>query len=133
MGTKPLTLPIVMALIGYLGVANAQTITVDIAGDVIDVDPATATAAHLPGPDGHVSFSEAMIASNNTPGRQTIGFAIPTSEWTYLPWYYPGRAVVHTVGGSYWRASDPVTIDGRTQTAFTGDTNPNGRELVLFG
>ncbi|MCB9898410.1 MAG: right-handed parallel beta-helix repeat-containing protein [Planctomycetes bacterium] len=115
------------------GVALAQTITVDIASDVIDIDPNTVTVADLPGPDGHVSFSEAMAASNNTPGHQTIGFAIPTSEWTYLDWYLPGRAVVHTIGGFYWRAYDEVTIDGTTQTAFTGDTNPDGGEVVLWG
>ncbi|MEQ1904540.1 MAG: hypothetical protein ABL888_10170 [Pirellulaceae bacterium] len=111
---------------------DAQTITVDIAdGDVIDVNPDTATVADLPGPDGHVSFSEAMIASNNTPGRQIIGFAIPQSQWTYLPWYYPGRAVI-TGMMFYANAYDEVIIDGRTQTAFTGNTNPNGNEVVIL-
>ena len=38
---------------------------------------ATGTIADLPGPDGLVSFSEAMIAANNTPGADTIAFAIP--------------------------------------------------------
>lgn len=125
------------AIVGVLGifgpVALAQTITVDISDDVIDINPDTATLADLPGPDGKISFSEAMIASNNTPGRQTIGFAIPTSEWNYLDWYYPGRAVVHSIGGFNWQVFDEVTIDGRTQTAFTGDTNPNGQEVVLHG
>jgi hypothetical protein len=109
--------------------ALAQTIYVDISdADVIDVDPNTATVADLPGPDGHISYGEALIAANNTPGRQTIGFRIPTSDWTYLAWYYPGRAVVHGFG---WPVYDEVTIDGRTQTAFTGDTNPNGWEVVI--
>jgi Right handed beta helix region len=121
-------------MLGTAGsIAAGQTITVDISSDIIDVDPETATVADLPGPDGHISFSEAMSASNNTPGRQTIGFAIPTSDWTYLSWYFPGRAVVHTVVGFYWRAYDEVTIDGRTQTAFTGDTHPGGCEVVLWG
>lgn len=111
----------------------AQTIMVDLADDQIDVDPETATLADLPGPDGHISFSEAVIASNHTPGRQTIGFAVPTSEWTYLNWYYPGRAVVHAAPAFYWGVYDEVTIDGRTQTAFTGDTNPSGNEVVLLG
>ena len=114
------------------GFASAQTITVDITdADVIDVNPDTATIADLPGPDGHISFSEAMIASNNTPGRQTVGFAIPTSEWTYLPWYYPGRAVIHGMM-FYANAYAEVTIDGTTQTAFTGDTNPAGHEVVIL-
>lgn len=111
---------------------KAQTITVDLSdADIIDVNPDTATVADLPGPDGRISFSEAMIASNNTPGRQTVGFAIPTSEWTYLPWYYPGRAVV-TGMMFYANAHDEVTIDGTTQTAFTGDTNPDGQEVVIL-
>jgi hypothetical protein len=126
---------LVMSLI-LLSVAgtncDAQTITVDIAdGDVIDVNPDTATVADLPGPDGHISFSEAMIASNNTPGRQIIGFAIPESQWTYLPWYYPGRAVI-TGMMFYANAYDEVIIDGRTQTAFSGNTNPNGNEVVIL-
>ncbi|NOT30366.1 MAG: right-handed parallel beta-helix repeat-containing protein [Planctomycetes bacterium] len=108
---------------------GAQTITVDIEdASIFDVDPDTATVADLPGPDGHISFGEAMVASNNTPGRQTVAFAIPTSEWTHYPEWYPGRAVI--VG---WvpnmSANDEVTIDGTTQTAFTGDTNPNGWEV----
>ncbi|MBK7876607.1 MAG: right-handed parallel beta-helix repeat-containing protein [Planctomycetes bacterium] len=121
-----------LALTTVVGLAQAQTITVDVTdGDAIDVDPGTATIADLPGPDGHISFSEAMIASNNTPGRQTIAFAIPTSEWTYLPGIYPGRAVI-TGMMFYANATEPVTIDGTTQTAFTGDTNPNGKEVVIF-
>lgn len=120
-----------LALTGMVHAAGAQTITVDIEdADIIDVDPDTATVADLPGPDGHISFSEAMIASNNTPGRQTVGFAIPTSEWNYLDWYYPGRAVVHGMM-FYGNANEEVTIDGRTQTAFTGDTNPDGWEVVI--
>ncbi|MFO0840542.1 MAG: right-handed parallel beta-helix repeat-containing protein [Phycisphaerae bacterium] len=123
----------IAAIVGTIGpLALAQTITVDISdADVIDIDPNTATVADLPGPDGHISFSEAMIASNNTPGRQTVGFAIPTSEWTYLPWYYPGRAVI-TGMMFYANAYDTVTIDGTTQTAFTGDTNPDGWEVVIL-
>ena len=112
--------------------ASAQTITVTISSDVIDVDWQTATIDDLPGPDGEISFSEAMIAANHTPGHQTIGFAIPASDWT-LQFAYPGRAVLRTIGGYYFRASDEVTIDGTTQTAYTGDTNPDGGEVVIYG
>ena len=130
----PKILPLALTLIIWLfaGVSFGQTITVDITdGDAIDINPDTATVADLPGPDGHVSFSEAMIASNNTPGRQVIAFAIPQSQWTYLPWYYPGRAVI-TGMMFYANAYDEVIIDGRTQTAFTGNTNPNGNEVVIL-
>lgn len=125
------TLPTALLLL-LASTGSAQTITVDIADtELIDVDPDTATVADLPGPDGHISFSEAMIASNNTPGRQTVGFAIPTSEWTYLPTFYPGRAPV--TGLMFYGAQDEVTIDGTTQTAFTGDTNPDGHEVMIAG
>ncbi len=111
--------------------ATAQTITVDIEDsssfDVAD----TATVADLPGPDGHISFGEAMVASNNTRGRQTIAFAIPTSAWTHLPAFYPGRAVIFGWVPNM-SANDEVTIDGTTQTTFTGDTNPNGWEVQFL-
>jgi hypothetical protein len=112
--------------------AHAQTITVDCGLDPIDIDPATATLADLPGPDGKISLSEAMIVSNNTPGRQTIAFAIPPAEWQWQG-LYPGRAVIWTSYSFYLTAYDAVTIDGTTQTAFTGDTNPTGAEVMLFG
>ncbi len=102
----------------------AQTITVTTVADLRDAGY-SATVATLPGPDGLVSFAEAMIAANNTPGRQTIGFAIPAGQLT------AGRAVVHTGGGVGIRASDEVAIDGATQTVFGGDTNPLGAEVAF--
>lgn len=116
----------------FAATANAQLVTVTTAADVIDINPQTATIQDLPGPDGKVSFSEAMIATNNTPGPQTIGFAIPRSEWS-LQFVLPGRAVLTSSVGYYFRAFDAVTIDGTTQTAFTGDTNPAGWEVAFYG
>ncbi len=120
------------AILGTIGpVALAQTITVDIEDASIFDVPDTATVADLPGPDGSISFGEAMVASNNTPGRQTVAFAIPTSEWTHLPAFYPGRAVIFGWVPNM-SANDEVTIDGATQTAFTGDTNPYGWEVQFL-
>lgn len=119
----------VFALVGSV---MGQTVTVTTGADVIDINAQTATVADLPGPDGVVSFSEAMIATNNTPGHQTVEFAIPQSEWT-LQFLYPGRAVLQTSVGFYFRAFDEVTIDGTSQTAFTGDTNPDGAEVAIYG
>ena len=111
---------------------RSETVTVTISADTVDVDPWTATIDDLPGPDGEVSFAEAIITTNNTPGPQRIAFAIPQSDWQFQ-WLYPGRAVLRTSGGMGVRASDEVTIDGTTQTAFTGDTNPDGNEVLLWG
>ena len=112
--------------------AGAQTVTVTTASDAIDINTQTGTVADLPGPDGKVSFSEAMIATNNTPGHQTVAFNIPQNEWI-LQFILPGRAVLTSTVGFYYRAFDSVTIDGTTQTAFTGDTNPDGNEVAIYG
>ena len=127
---KP-SLPL-LALVLLPGLVPAQTVTVTTDDDLIDIDPWSATVADLPGPDGLVSFSEAMIATNRTAGHQTIGFAIPQSDWN-LQFLYPGRAVLTSLSGYYWNATDEVTIDGTTQTAFTGDTNPDGNEVAIYG
>ena len=111
---------------------SGQTVTVTTSADVIDISYFDGTVADLPGPDGIVSLSEAMIAANNTPGHQIIGFAIPQSEWP-LQFALPGRAVVMGGLGNGSRAFEDVTIDGTTQTAFTGDTNPDGAEVAIWG
>ncbi|MCA9243315.1 MAG: hypothetical protein KDA32_05115 [Phycisphaerales bacterium] len=113
------------------GFAHAQTITVTTGANVNDINWQTGTIADLPGADGEVSFTEAMIAANNTPGHQTIAFAIPQASWDFQ-FLFPGRAVVHTDSGIGIRAFDEVTIDGTTQTAFTGDTNPDGAEVAFY-
>ncbi|MCA8970909.1 MAG: hypothetical protein KDC95_14030 [Planctomycetes bacterium] len=126
-------IPLMALLVAALATtANAQTVTVTTAADVVDI-PTSGTVASLPGPDGKVSFSEAMIATNNTAGHQTVGFAIPKSEWIFQN-ILPGRAVLMSSVGFYWRANDSVTIDGTTQTKFTGETNPDGgAEVVFYG
>lgn len=128
-----LTSAVLSAALGLIVESSlAATVTVDIGTDPIDIDWQTATIADLPGPDGNVSFSEAMIATNNTPGHDTIAFALPESEWQ-MQWLLPGRAVIQSSYTFFWRAFDEVTIDGTTQTAFTGDSNPNGAEVAFFG
>ncbi len=118
-----------LALACLVGVSSAQTITVTTSADVVDV-PIAAVLADLPGPDGVVSFREALRVSDNEPGHQTVGFAIPQSDW-YLPDIFPGQCLLQA--SLALSAADPVTIDGTTQTAFTGDTFPGGNELVLYG
>lgn len=118
-----------VAIAASCALANAQTVYVTTAADVIDFTGAQ-TVANLPGPDGRVSLAEAGIASDNTPGVQTIGFHVPQNEWTYQ-WLYPGRAVLQVFLG--FRVFDTVILDATTQTAFTGETNPEGGgEVVLW-
>lgn len=116
------------SVLALAGNASAQTILVDTAADVTDFGGAQ-QVADLPGPDGRISLAEAALASDNTPGVQTIGFHVPQSEWQYQ-WLYPGRAVLTIFLGLH--TFDAVILDGTTQTAFTGDTNPAGAEVVIF-
>lgn len=113
---------------GFALAQGGELITVDTSTDVVDFGGAQ-RIADLPGPDGRISLKEAALASDNTPGVQTIGFAVPQSEWEYQ-WLYPGRVVFRPFLG--FRTFDTVMIDGTTQTAFTGDTNPDGAEVVIW-
>lgn len=116
------------ALAGTVRFAGAQTIFVDTSNDVIDFGGAQ-QVGDLPGPDGKISLPEAGLASDHTPGVQTIGFHIPQSEWDYQQ-FFPGRAVLRPFLG--FRVFDTAILDARTQTAFTGDTNPAGGEVVIW-
>lgn len=121
-------LPLLMASLA-MPFARAQTIFVDTCNDVVDFAGAQ-LVADLPGPDGKVSLPEAGLASDNTAGVQTIGFHVPQSEWLYQQ-FYPGRAVFKPFLG--FRVFDTAILDGTTQTAFTGETNPEGgAEVVIW-
>src|SRR5512136_228133 len=98
-----------------------QTITVNTSADTVDFGGAQ-QVSDLPGPDGKVSLAEAGLASDNTPGVQTIAFNVPQSDWQYQ-WLYPGRVVLRPFLG--FRIFQPAIIDATTQTAFTGDTYPD--------
>jgi hypothetical protein len=127
--TPILTLACALALaLALAGAASAQTVTVTTVDDVVDF-AAPKTVAQLPGPDGRVSFREACTAANNTPGPQTIAFAIPASEW----WLMSTIALLRQEHGIFLLSDDATTVDFTTQTDFTGDTNPNGREVGIYG
>jgi hypothetical protein len=110
--------------------ALAQTITVNTVNDIVDF-PAPQTFAQLPGPDGQISFREAVIAANNTPGAQTIEFAIPPSQF----WLVQGVALlrVESAPGGFVVTDDDTTIDFTSQTRNVGDTNPFGNEVGIYG
>lgn len=108
--------------------AAGETITVTTLNDIVDFG-GQQKVLNLPGPDGKVSFREAVTAANNTAGPQTIHFAIPQSEW----WLYNDRAILRLEDGAFSVNDDETTIDFTTQTDFTGDTNPNGWEVGIYG
>ena len=105
-----------------------ETIVVNTVEDTVDFT-SPRTVAQLPGPDGRVSFREAVIAVNNTAGPQTINFAIPQNEW----WLLTNVALLKLEDGVFFLTDNETTVDFSTQTAFTGDTNPNGNEVGIYG
>jgi len=107
--------------------ALAQTIRVDLALDDFTDFGGAQTVADLPGPDGHVTLREAVYAANNTPGPQTIAFAIPRSEWSI----FSSDMALIRLENMLYVSDDQTTVDFLTQTAFTGDTNPDGTEVGL--
>ncbi len=111
------------------GLAQGQTFTVDTLNDVSDAQTDGFGVPDLPGPDGRVSFREALAAVNNLPGPQTIEFAIPQDEW----WLVSDMAVLRLENGAFLVTDDETTIDFSSQTDFSGDTNPSGTELGIYG
>ncbi|MDA1049118.1 MAG: right-handed parallel beta-helix repeat-containing protein [Planctomycetota bacterium] len=91
---------------------------------------------------GQGSLRQAMTAANNSTGSDTIIFNIPTSDpgFTDVDSAIAGGDpsldvfVIKPVdNGLPPLIDDGTTIDGRTQTAFSGNTNPFGPEIVLDG
>ncbi len=105
-----------------------DTITVTTLHDVTDFSGAQ-QVGDLPGPDGHVSFREAVAAANNTAGPQTIAFAISPAEF----WLVQGVALLELEEGAFFLTDSATTIDFSTQTTNIGDTNPNGPEVGIYG
>jgi hypothetical protein len=103
-------------------------IIVNTTSDVADFnDPQQ--ISDLPGPDGHVSLREAIIAANNTVGSQVIGFKIPKNDPGFDKIVFTIKPLSELPGLSV----DGITINGDTQSNFTGNTNKVGPEIVIDG
>lgn len=111
---------------GLVASARGATVTVNATSSVVDFSGAR-QVGNLPGPDGLVTFAEAAIATTNTPGPDLIAFHIPPTD----PGLLAGSFMI-TSEGFITLGDDFTTIDGTTQTAFTGDTS-EGPEIWLFG
>jgi hypothetical protein len=108
--------------------STSSEITVNTLNDYYDIS-GNQQVSDLPGPDGRVSFREAVAAANNTPGPQTIAFAIPTAEF----WLLSDVALLKLEQNAFFLNDSATTIDFSTQTTNIGDTNPNGPEVGIYG
>ncbi|MEX2139572.1 MAG: NosD domain-containing protein [Pirellulales bacterium] len=92
---------------------------------------------------GDGSLREAIVSANSSAGADTIQFRIPRSDPNYVD------VDAFLIGGDVAAdafvirplsplpplndVSGGTTINGRSQTSFTGDSNPFGPEIVLDG
>lgn len=98
------------------GFAQTTTITVNSTSDIEDFKGAQ-QVADLPGPDGLITFREAITAANNTPGPQTIAFRIPITD----PGFNGDSFYIFVEHDPpLFIRDDATTIDGTTQVAFNG-------------
>lgn len=111
---------------GFAASARGATVTVNSTSNVVDF-AGPRQVGNLPGPDGLVTFAEAAIATTNTAGPDLIAFHIPLSD----PGFLAGAFQIVSEG-FITLGDDYTTIDGTTQTAFTGNTS-GGPEIWLFG
>ncbi|MBI3462057.1 MAG: right-handed parallel beta-helix repeat-containing protein [Planctomycetes bacterium] len=95
---------------------------------------------------GAGSLRQAILDANARTGADTIVFNIPTTDANFvdvdsgLPGgdTEPDVFVIRVTSalsalGSGSTSNNAVIVDGRTQTAFGGDTNPFGPEIVIDG
>jgi Right handed beta helix region len=111
-----------------LPAGSAEIATVTTLNDVSDFS-GLQRMSDLPGPDGRVSFREAVTAVNNTLGSQVISFAIPIDEF----WLVSDMALLRLEEGAFFLNDSGTTVDFSTQTTNIGDTNPNGPEVGIYG
>jgi len=87
------------------------------------------TTADTVANDGQTSLREAITYANSMNGPKTVSFNIPTSD----PGYSGGVFMIRPLSALPAITSTDTVIDGTTQTAFTGDSNPAGPEIVING
>jgi len=108
--------------------SNPVDIIVNTTSDVADFGGAQ-QVSDLPGPDGLISLREAILAANNTPGPQVIGFNIPTSD----PGFDGAVFTIEPLSPYFTLADGGTMIDGTTQAAFMGQANAAAPTIVLKG
>lgn len=80
------------------------------------------------GDSGPGSLRQAIQAANDAPGSDTLLFRIPTSD----PGFGGGVFTIRPAS-PLPAITDQTFLDGLSQAAFTGNTNPNGPEILLNG
>ncbi len=82
--------------------------------------------------DGLTSLREALLAANASMGPELIIFNIPTTDPGFDGTGFGILVEPQTSAEQLMLNDAGTTLDGASQTAFTGDTNPNGPEVVIY-
>lgn len=112
------------SLVGQLAdFIHNSTFTVDSTGDEVDLalDGVCQTAS------GSCTFRAALMEANFVAGADSISFNIPLTD---PGWDATKQTFVIGYGDPYINIAEQITIDGTTQTSFTGDTNKPVAEPV---
>lgn len=112
---------------GKLPAAQGTPLTNAAQALVTQLTPATLTVINT-NDAGPGSLRQALETANISPGADTILFRIPTTD----PGFAGGVFTIR-LQSQLPAAQGSATLDGFSQTAFTGNTNPNGPEVVLNG
>ena len=112
---------------GKLPVAQGTALTSAAQAIITPLTPATFTVTNTQDM-GPGSLRAALEAANATASSDTILFRIPATD----PGFAGGVFTIR-LQSQLPAAQGPTTLDGFSQTAFSGNTNPNGPEVVLNG
>jgi hypothetical protein len=109
-------------------IVTAAIVLVGLVSMASNLSAATLTVSNV-SDSGPGSLRAAIDAANQNLGPDTIVFNIPTSN----PGFDGSVFTIQPLSALSPLTDANTTIDGATQTAFTGDTNPSGPEVVLNG
>jgi hypothetical protein len=127
---------VLLCLLGALGTASGSpgTVTVDSTTDVNDGTTSSISALIAdPGTDGVISLREAIEATNNDAGTDTIEFDIPVSDAGYQVSGITGTWTISLTSSLPTLTDGGTIISGTTQAANQGDLNPDGPEIEISG
>ena len=108
-------------LLGVTPQSHAATATL-----VVDTTDDTVTN------DGRTSLREALLAANASSGPELIVFNIPVTDPGFDGTQFGILVEPQTSTEQLILNDSGSTLDGASQTAFTGDTNLNGPEVVIY-
>src|SRR6266850_8075863 len=103
---------------------TAAIVLVGLVSMATNLSAATLTVSNV-SDSGPSSLRAAIDAANQNLGPDTIVFNIPTSN----PGFDGTVFTIQPLSALSPLTDANTTIDGATQTAFTGDTNPGGPEV----